>query len=42
MQTITYMPHFISTVVIVSMISIFPEPDSGSSALPQRDGRASW
>lgn len=29
MQTITYMPHFISTVVIVSMISIFLNPNSG-------------
>ena len=28
-QTITYMPHFISTVVIVSMISIFLNPNSG-------------
>lgn len=28
-QTITYMPHFISTVVIVSMISIFLNPTSG-------------
>ena len=28
-QTITYMPHFISTVVIVSMINIFLNPDSG-------------
>ena len=28
-QTITYMPHFISTVVIVSMISIFFSPRSG-------------
>lgn len=28
-QTITYMPHFISTVVIVSMINIFFAPNSG-------------
>lgn len=28
-QTITYMPHFISTVVIVSMINIFLAPESG-------------
>ena len=28
-QTITYMPHFISTVVLVSMISIFFSPGSG-------------
>lgn len=28
-QTITYMPHFISTVVIVGMISIFFSPRSG-------------
>lgn len=28
-QTITYMPHFISTVVIVSMINIFLSPNSG-------------
>ncbi|MFT8640072.1 ABC transporter permease [Bifidobacterium sp.] len=28
-QTITYMPHFISTVVIVAMISIFLTPDTG-------------
>lgn len=28
-QTVTYMPHFISTVVIVSMINIFVNPDSG-------------
>lgn len=28
-QSITYMPHFISTVVIVSMISIFLNPNSG-------------
>lgn len=28
-QTITYMPHFISIVVIVSMINIFLRPDSG-------------
>ncbi|MDW3066741.1 ABC transporter permease [Bifidobacterium longum] len=28
-QTITYMPHFISTVVIVSMINIFLAPNSG-------------
>ena len=28
-QTVTYMPHFISTVVIVSMISIFFSPRSG-------------
>lgn len=28
-QTITYMPHFISTVVIVSMINLFLTPNSG-------------
>ncbi|MCH9275544.1 ABC transporter permease subunit [Bifidobacterium amazonense] len=28
-QTITYMPHFISTVVIVTMINIFLSPDTG-------------
>ncbi|MFT8358105.1 ABC transporter permease [Bifidobacterium aquikefiri] len=28
-QTITYMPHFISTVVIVSMLNIFLDPQSG-------------
>lgn len=28
-ETITYMPHFISTVVIVSMINIFLAPQSG-------------
>lgn len=28
-QSITYMPHFISTVVIVSMINIFLNPSSG-------------
>lgn len=28
-QTITYMPHFISVVVMVSMINIFLTPDSG-------------
>lgn len=28
-QTITYMPHFISTVVIVSMLNIFFTPGSG-------------
>ncbi len=28
-ETITYTPHFISTVVIVSMINIFLAPDSG-------------
>lgn len=28
-QTITYMPHFISTVVIVAMISIFLSPGTG-------------
>lgn len=28
-QTITYMPHFISTVVLVGMISIFFSPNSG-------------
>ena len=28
-QTITYMPHFISTVVIVSMINIFLAPNTG-------------
>ncbi len=28
-QTITYMPHFISTVVMVSMLNIFLSPDSG-------------
>ncbi|OZG63547.1 sugar ABC transporter permease [Bifidobacterium hapali] len=28
-QTITYMPHFISTVVIVAMINIFLSPKSG-------------
>jgi putative aldouronate transport system permease protein len=28
-QTITYMPHFISTVVIVSMINIFLSPGTG-------------
>lgn len=28
-QTITYMPHFISIVVIVSMINIFLRPESG-------------
>jgi putative aldouronate transport system permease protein len=28
-QTITYMPHFISTVVIVSMINIFLSPGNG-------------
>lgn len=28
-QTITYMPHFISTVVIVSMINLFLSPNSG-------------
>lgn len=28
-QTITYMPHFISTVVIVSMINIFLAPGNG-------------
>lgn len=28
-QTITYMPHFISTVVIVGMISLFFSPSSG-------------
>ena len=29
MQTITYMPHFISTVVLVGMISLFFSPNSG-------------
>ena len=28
-QTITYMPHFISTVVMVSLINIFLSPDTG-------------
>ena len=28
-QTITYMPHFISVVVVVSMVNIFLSPDSG-------------
>ena len=28
-QTITYMPHFISTVVIVSMINVFLDPNNG-------------
>ena len=28
-QTITYMPHFISTVVMVSMLSVFFSPTSG-------------
>lgn len=28
-QTVTYMPHFISTVVIVSMINIFLSPSTG-------------
>lgn len=28
-QTITYMPHFISTVVMVSILNIFLAPDSG-------------
>ena len=28
-QTITYMPHFISTVVIVAMINIFLDPTAG-------------
>ena len=28
-QTITYMPHFISTVVIVAMITIFLNPNTG-------------
>lgn len=28
-QTITYMPHFISTVVLVGMISLFFSPNSG-------------
>lgn len=28
-QTVTYMPHFISTVVIVSMINLFLRPDLG-------------
>ncbi|MEK0211475.1 ABC transporter permease subunit [Bifidobacterium mongoliense] len=28
-QTVTYMPHFISTVVIVSMLNIFLDPQSG-------------
>ncbi|WP_377499492.1 ABC transporter permease [Microlunatus sp. GCM10028923] len=28
-QTVTYMPHFISTVVMVSIIQIFLAPDSG-------------
>ncbi|KAA8817026.1 ABC transporter permease [Bifidobacterium vespertilionis] len=28
-QTITYMPHFISTVVLVSMLNIFLTPDTG-------------
>ena len=28
-QTITYMPHFISTVVMVSMIQIFLQPGNG-------------
>ncbi len=28
-QTITYLPHFISTVVIVSMINLFLKPDVG-------------
>lgn len=28
-QTITYMPHFISTVVIVAMINVFLDPASG-------------
>ena len=28
-QTITYMPHFISTVVIVSMINVFLDPNTG-------------
>ena len=28
-QTVTYMPHFISTVVIVGMISVFLSPESG-------------
>lgn len=35
-QTITYMPHFISTVVIVSMISIFLNPIRLHRPLPQR------
>lgn len=28
-QTVTYMPHFISTVVIVSMLNIFLDPNNG-------------
>ena len=28
-QTITYLPHFISTVVIVSMVNLFLKPDVG-------------
>ena len=28
-QTITYMPHFISTVVVVAMLNIFLTPDTG-------------
>lgn len=28
-QTVTYLPHFISTVVIVSMINLFLKPDVG-------------
>ncbi|MCH9276983.1 ABC transporter permease subunit [Bifidobacterium amazonense] len=28
-QTITYLPHFISTVVVVSMINLFLKPDVG-------------
>ncbi|MDR4185565.1 sugar ABC transporter permease, partial [Bacillus subtilis] len=28
-QTITYMPHFISTVVIVAMLNIFLTPQTG-------------
>jgi putative aldouronate transport system permease protein len=29
LQTVTYMPHFLSTVVIVGMITIFLQPDTG-------------
>lgn len=28
-QTVTYMPHFLSTVVLVGMITIFLQPDTG-------------
>lgn len=29
MQTVSYAPHFISTVVLVSMLSVFLAPSSG-------------